>query len=127
MDNRQDGGGEVEVREFSSFLIDMPQAHDELGSKLQELIAAVRETGKAGAISLKIGVKMLPGAENAMVMTPTVTLSKPKFELKAGVFYADKQNNPRRNDPNQPGLFDETDIKDAPADIHTGEIKELDK
>ena len=117
---------EVAPRDFASTLLDLPGAHKELGEVMQKLISAVKETGKAGTVTLKIGVKLLPGNDNAIIITPTVTPALPKMDLKAGVFYADRNNNPVRNDPNQPGLFAEDDLRDAPAhDATTGEIKEL--
>lgn len=115
-----------EAREAASILVDLPDANRELGEKLQSLIGAVRDTGKAGSVTLKIGVKLLAGTDSTLMFAPTVTSTEPKRDLRSGVFYADRHNNPQRNDPNQPGLFSDEDVRDVPnADPATGEVKDL--
>lgn len=126
MAQKDPGASPDDPREFAAVIVDLPDANTELGAGLQELIKAVRATGKPGTLSLKLGVKLLAGTESTLQFIPQVTVSAPKRDLRSGVFYADRHNNPRRNDPNQPGLFDETEVRDVPnADARTGEVKEL--
>jgi hypothetical protein len=118
-----------EAREFAGTIVDLADANLEAGKLLQQLIAAVRDTGKPGTMTLKLSVKLLPGSDKALVVTPAVTATLPKRDVKAGVFFADKDNNPQRSDPDQPGLFAEEEIRTAAraagADLASGEVKSV--
>lgn len=93
------------VRPFASFLREQSggQLHDELSSKLHELIEAIRETGKAGSISLKIDIKPIAGTDGrTLTVTDTVAAKLPKTERPKSIFFATDDGNLSRTDPRQP-------------------------
>ncbi|MEE4493533.1 hypothetical protein [Streptomyces sp. BE230] len=93
------------VRPFASFLQEQSggQLHDELSTKLHELIEAIRETGKAGSLSLKIDIKPIAGTDGrTLTVTDTVAARLPKTERPKSIFFATDDGNLSRTDPRQP-------------------------
>ncbi|ARF62860.1 hypothetical protein B1H20_16790 [Streptomyces violaceoruber] len=106
------------VRPFAAFLQEQSggQLHDELSTRLHELIEAVRETGKAGAIALKIDVKPIAGTDGRTVtVTDTVTSKVPKTERPKSIFFVDDTGNLSRTDPRQPVITGLREVESAPA------------
>ncbi len=118
-------------RDFAVIIAEMPDANIDAARELQRVVEAVRDTGKAGALTIKISVGLAPGAQGGqgdreLLIKPSVTPTIPKHDSKSRMFYADDENNIQRNDPTTMPLFQDTDIKDAPAHHPTtGEIKEV--
>lgn len=116
-------------RDYAVLMTELPDANADAACELRRVVAAVRATGKAGALTVKLAVSLVPGSEgmdNALVVKPTVTAAVPKTDARSRVFFADSDNNPVRNDPNQMPLFNDGDLKEAPAhDPRTGEVKEV--
>lgn len=105
---------DIVVRPFADFLRDVGKGacHDELSEKLNDLVTAVEETGKAGSITLTLTVKpMEKGNVNALLVSDAITVKKPTTPRKASVFFPDG-GNLVRNDPNQPELSGLRDVSD---------------
>ncbi|MFD3646342.1 hypothetical protein ACFWUT_23510 [Streptomyces cyaneofuscatus] len=105
-------------RPFAAFLQEQSggQLHDELSTRLHELIEAVRETGKAGAIALKIDVKPIAGTDGRTVtVTDTVTSKVPRTERPKSIFFVDDTGNLSRTDPRQPVITGLREVEPTPA------------
>ena len=77
----------------------------ELTEELSELIRAVRDTGRAGELTLKLNVKMHSARdENTVIITPSVSNRKPKFDLAPAIMFSTAGGDLLRNDPDQPEL-----------------------
>lgn len=115
------------VRPFADWLREQAQGttHEELGDALHDCIARVRDTGKAGSVSLTISVKLLEKAnpDGPLLINDEIKLRLPEFDRPASIFYTDKHGNPVRNDPQQLSF---ESLREVPADVDpaTGEIKE---
>lgn len=94
--------------DFLAFLagVNKGRTVNELGERLQELVAAVEDTGKAGALTLKVTVKPASKNSEALVVTDEVGLKAPKLSRPESVFFPTADHNLVRNNPNQDGLFD---------------------
>ena len=74
----------------------------ELSEELRKVVAAVRETGKAGALTLTL--KVVPasrGATDVLMIESQVKAKLPERERGRTVFYATDDNQLVRNDPKQ--------------------------
>lgn len=108
-DKPDPGGGAAagQVKPFATALREIAggAAADRASWLLQELVAAVAETGKKGTLTVQITVAPYKTG-NTLDVTAKVT-SKPPEDTDAevsGIFYADAEGNLRRDDPNQPQL-----------------------
>lgn len=73
----------------------------ELSEKLQELVAAVRDTGKPGRLVYTLIVKP---SGNAHVVTDQITGKIPEMPRDAAIFFATEECTLQRDDPNQKKL-----------------------
>lgn len=89
---RHDGGAVVE-------------AGDEL---LSNIIAAVRETGKAGKLTLEIDVK--PNGEKAFELGMGVKAKLPTTQFGRAFYFADQHNQLSRDNQDHQFEFDETGV-----------------
>lgn len=92
------------VRPFADALIELSggRTHTELSEQLHQLIAAVRDTGKKGSLTLTITVSRMKNAsENTLTVTDDVKAKLPAHDRNVSVFYADANGNLTRRDPNQ--------------------------
>jgi hypothetical protein len=79
-------------------------AHD-LGEALTDLVKAVRETGRPGALTVKLTVKPASkGDVNTLLLEDAVTVKRPQPERGATIFFSTDDNGLQRNDPRQPEL-----------------------
>lgn len=95
------------ARGFDAVLKDIREGAllTELPAQLQELVAAVRATGKGGTLTLKLDVRPLAkGNSNTMLIRDTVNLSLPEPDRESTVLYATESNDLSRRDPRQPDL-----------------------
>lgn len=95
----------------------------ELNDALQQVVAAVRATGKSGSVTLT--VKVAPAAKNAadvLVVESQVKARLPEPERGMTIFYATDDNRLVRNDPRQQRLDLRTVEINAPQ---RGELKEV--
>lgn len=111
---------------FAVFLQDLRdgRAHAELSAQLTELLAKVKETGKGGALTLKIKIK--PGGRGADVdkvtIVDAITVDLPKPERGEDFFWLTEDNALSRNHPRQQSL----ELREAPANAAPN-LKELSK
>lgn len=111
------------VRPFADFLREQAKghSHDELSEGLRDLVARVRDTGKKGSITYTVAVEQMKDGD-ALIVKDEIKLKLPEHDRDASLFWADKDNNLTRSDPNQ--LTFES-LREVPAhDPITGEIKE---
>jgi hypothetical protein len=70
--------------------------------QLTELIKAVRETGKAGSLTITLKVRPASKGKTQVVMIDdTITEKIPKYDREATMFYASDENLLSKNDPRQ--------------------------
>lgn len=90
-----------EGMDFASFVLDLSygEVNIVLGEKLEQLVAAVNETGKAGALTIKFGVKK----EGTMAVAHCdVTVKLPEPALPGTMFFFGKEGKSmHREDPRQ--------------------------
>lgn len=80
-------------------------AEADLNDHLEQLVAAVRETGRGGAIALTLKVKPASkGAVAVLTVEDLVKVTRPQPEQGATVLFATNDNQLQRNDPRQPEL-----------------------
>lgn len=91
-------------RPFAAWLHEQRRGllHDELGHKLNDLVAAVNEYGKGGELTLKL--KVTPATkhgEGVVVVSDQVVVKAPEAPRPESVFYIDDDSNLVKNDPRQ--------------------------
>jgi hypothetical protein len=93
---------------FAVFLQDLRdgRAHSELSNQLAELLAKVKETGKAGGLTLKIKVKPATkgGDVDKVTISDMITIDLPKPERGEDFFWLTDDNDLSRNHPKQGNL-----------------------
>lgn len=78
---------------------------DHLSHKLDEVIQAVRKTGKSGEITLKLKLVPTKGEDDQFDVIPNCKVSLPEPDLAKAVFFVSDEGDLLRSNPNQPGLF----------------------
>ncbi len=80
-------------------------AVDDLAAQLADLVKCVRETGRAGALTLKLTVKPASkGDTTTLLLEDAVAVKRPAPERGATIFYATSAHALTRQDPRQPEL-----------------------
>ena len=99
-DDKQDG---AVVRPFADVLREIQggRSHDELSEAFRDLILAVEETGKGGKLTFTLDVKPMKGGDGVLVLTDAHAVKKPQHDRKASLFYATKDGNLSKDNPNQ--------------------------
>jgi hypothetical protein len=95
-----------QVRPFAATLqeIGRGSVHDRLSEQLQQLVAAVTETGKKGTLTLQLTVAPVkPGNVHNLLVTAKTALKAPEGDEAApsSVFFHDTAGNLSREDPTQ--------------------------
>lgn len=91
--------------------------HDELSDALQSLVAAVTAEGKAGSLTLTIGVKPMGRDSGALEVGAGITVKAPKSQPGVSIFFPTPDNNLLREDPRQKRL----ELREiTPATAHKG-------
>lgn len=103
-DQTDDGPGQI--RPFAAILNDIRagQVADDAARLMQELVAAVREHGKKGELTLKIAVEVMN--EDALSVSGDVTIKAPRATPRAAIFFADANGNLLREHPRQATIPD---------------------
>lgn len=83
--------------------LDKGRTHTELSTKLQQLVAAVEDTGKKGSISITLTVAPSK-SEAPFEVIEAIGLKLPAATRRASLFYADDDHNLVRRDPRQAEL-----------------------
>ncbi|MHB8727626.1 MAG: hypothetical protein ACYC9K_01155 [Sulfuricaulis sp.] len=78
------------------------RTQDELAEAMNQVVKAVRETGKVGEVTLTIRVKAASaGNTDTLMLLDTIKTKIPQLERGASSFFATPDNNLTRRDPNQ--------------------------
>lgn len=112
------------IRPFADWLREQSggETHEELGEGLSDLIAKVRDTGKAGKLTFTVQIKPLKDDLNVLIVTDEITLKLPEHDRKGSMFYADDENNLVRNDPRQMSFDSLREVAPPRFDEQTGEV-----
>lgn len=96
------------TKAFAVFLQELRdgRAHSELSGQLEELLSKVKETGKAGGLTLKIKIKPATrgGDVDKVTVTDAITVDLPKPERGEDFFWLTDDNDLSRNHPRQQSL-----------------------
>jgi len=99
-----DDGEVTPIRQFTEFLVQQRQGrtHADLTTGFNDLLEAVRSTGKGGSITLTVKVK--PEGGRLMKVSDEVTTKLPKADRDPALFYVTDDNELSRDNPDQPRL-----------------------
>lgn len=96
------------------------EAIEQYGAELATLVAAVRETGKKGAITLTIDIKPASkGDDMTLVISDKIKLSMPEPERGQTVMYGNEDGTLSRRDPRQPDMLTLRDASAPESAAHT--------
>lgn len=101
---KTNGAADVIHADFSSFLkqINKGMTEAELSQQLEVITAAVKDTGKAGVVMLKITVTPAGSGEvNQVFVDGEVITKTPKKARKQTIFFTTRQNTLVRTNPDQ--------------------------
>lgn len=111
----------MNARLFADYLreIDKGKLHAELSTRFQELVEAVAQVGKGGAVTLKLSVKPASNLDaEVLTVAGSVKLAAPEPQRSATIFFVDDDFNLSRRDPRQ------GDIEDSLRGIDGGKTAE---
>jgi hypothetical protein len=96
-----------EVKPFATVLLSLGRGatERELSEALHDLVARVRDTRKKGVLVYTLEVAPLKGESDALMLSDGIKLKLPEHDRSASIFFADRDGNLVRDDPNQPSLF----------------------
>jgi hypothetical protein len=91
---------------FSEWLQEHRKGHVdyEASEALQKVVEAVRETGKAGEVTVRIKVQPFKGDRNRMIVTDEIKAKAPDPDREAAIWYAAEGGKLQREDPRQQRL-----------------------
>ena len=90
---------------------------DELTNELQALVNKCQDTGRAGVLTLKIGLK--PGKGGQIEVFDEISVKSPKEDRSSTLMFATPEGNLTRQDPRQTAL----DLSIRSVDKDSGEIR----
>lgn len=97
-----------QVRPFADWMHEQRGGltHAELSEAFQELIRAVSEEGKAGQLTFTVKVKPASKGQTGgpLLVTDDIKVKAPQPERAESIFFVDRDNNLRRDNPAQPRL-----------------------
>lgn len=97
------------AQEFLAFLATTNKGRTatELTKQLQELVEAIRETGKGGTLTYKLTVTPSSKAnlDDTVIVKDQITVKKPVADRPESTFFIDEADNLVRNHPRQPSMF----------------------
>lgn len=110
----------IEGRPFTDVIGDLENGYllKELTTKVYEIVRAVRETRKPGALSLK--VKISPTGRGSVELDAKVDATIPEHDRPTTTFFMSHDGTLLRNDPNQPRL----PLREV-MDDDTGELRNV--
>lgn len=106
-----DTGQATAGQEFLAFLATTNKGRTatELTERMHELIDAIRDTGKGGAITYKVEIRPIDNAaeqDGAVKVTDHISLKLPQHDRPTSIFFVDEESNLVRNHPSQSSLFE---------------------
>jgi hypothetical protein len=116
---------DVTIRPFGDWLAEQAKGktHAELGEGLHDLIARVQDTGKKGSITLTVTVEPMKQDGTLLVVSDEIKLKLPEYDRPSGVFYADKNGNLTRDNPDQMTFESLREVPPPPGvNTSTGEV-----
>lgn len=101
------------VRPLADILLDLNRGrtHSEASVRMQELVAAVMETGRKGSLSIVITVAKSKASGQVEILDE-VRCKTPQPDRAASIFFVDDDANLTRHDPHQLEL----ELRDVSAD-----------
>ena len=84
---------------------------NDCADKLQEVVAGVEDTGKAGKLLIEITIKPASKGQGAVMVADKITVKLPQLPAGETIMFVTPENNPVPNDPRQKDL----DLKSVPA------------
>ena len=103
-----------------------PKTDVELAEAIRAVLAAVKDTGKPGSLTVRFDVKLVNPGGSEVIFSDKITSNLPERNREGSIAYTDDLNNLSRRDPTSMPLF-EDEAKDMPAyNPATGEVKDLD-
>jgi hypothetical protein len=92
----------------------------ELSTKLEGLVAAVRETGRKGKLTYTLMIRPASSGNEALVLLDEIEVKAPRADRDGAIFFATDENRLQRDNPKQMKLeLREVEKPAAP------EVKEL--
>lgn len=110
------------IRDFASFMLDRPRTHAELGEALHDLVARVRDTGKKGSLTLTVFVEPFEKDVERIVVNDEIRLRLPEHDRKPSMFFADRDGNLTRNDPNAIDFSNLADVNTSTGEVNFKEV-----
>ena len=104
VERKKNAAADVVHADFSAFLkqLDKGRTEAELSEALEWITAAVKETGKAGSVMLKLTVTpATSGDVNQVFVKDEIITKTPKKDRKQTIFFTTRQNTLVRNNPDQ--------------------------
>ena len=113
------------IRPFSDFLMEhgRGRTHDELGEALHTLVARVKDTGKAGSVTLVIRVEPMKADDRMVVVSDKIAIKIPEHDRPSAAWFIGIDGNLQRDDPHQLSFESLREVPPpAGVDLETGEI-----
>jgi hypothetical protein len=103
MTNSPPGDGR-QTRPFADVLNSLRRGktHREASSLLQELVTAVRDTGRQGTLTMKL--KVSRNKAGMIEIDDLITTAPPKPDRDSSLYFADDEGNLSKDDPRQMSL-----------------------
>lgn len=94
------------AQDFAVFLVGIDKGRfvRECGEAIQQVVAAIEETGKGGVFQLRFDLKPA-GKSGAITVTPAVVVKAPKLARAESIFFPDQDHNLVRDNPSQTTLY----------------------
>lgn len=111
---------------FAAMLAQVRPGTDiEAAEALRKVIEAVKVTGKAGTLTLKLQVKPADGVSDAVIVYDDLAYKPPQKTRGGSMAFITSAGDLSRTDPSAMPLWEE-DIRDAGGSVNfqTGEVKE---
>ncbi|MFE4397187.1 MULTISPECIES: hypothetical protein [Streptomycetaceae] len=95
------------------------RVHDAASAELYQLLNSVARHGKKGTLQLVVLVEPPRGHVEGgpLSVAMSTVLRAPKGETPASTYYLDSSGNPSRQDPRQPGLWDDVPVEARQAGL----------
>ena len=103
----------MDARLFTDYLreIDRGRLLEELSTRTQELVQAIAETGKRGAITLKLDINPSSKIDTETVaVVASVKVALPEAERHSTLYFVTPEANLSRRDPRQGDIEDHLNV-----------------